>query len=47
MDITVKVRDVFMGVLEEEEIFELITVLLNVIGDMVASEAMRLSVIVV
>jgi hypothetical protein len=46
-DITVEVRDVFMIIQEKEEIFELVTVPLNVIGDLVVSEFMCLSVIVV
>jgi hypothetical protein len=36
-----------MVILEKEEIFELVTVPLNVIGDLVVSEVMYLSVIVV
>ena len=47
LDITVKVRDVCMVILEKEELFELVTVPSNVISDLVASEVMCLSVIVV
>ena len=47
MDVSVEVRDVFMVILEEKEIFEFVTVSANVIDDLVASEVMRVSVIVV
>jgi hypothetical protein len=47
LDVIVEVRDVFMVILEKEEIFELVTVPSNVIGDLVASEVMCLSVIMV
>ncbi len=47
LDITVEVRDVFMVILEKEEIFELVTVPPDVIGDLVASEVMCLSIIMV
>ena len=47
LDITVRVRDLFMVILKKEEIFELVTVPLNMISDLMAGEIMCLSVIVV
>ncbi len=47
LDVSVEVRDVFVVILEKEKIFELITVPSNVIGDLVVSEVMCLSVIVI
>ena len=47
MDVAVNVRDIFVVILEEKEIFELVTVPPNMIGDLVASEGVRLSVVVV
>ncbi len=47
LDIAVGVSDVFMVILEEEELFELVTVPSNMICDLMAGEIMCLSVIVV
>ena len=47
LDITVRVRDLFMVILKKEEILELVTVPLNMISDLMAGEIMCLSVIVV
>jgi hypothetical protein len=46
MDVTVTVRNVFMVILEKKKIFELVTVPVDVISDMVAGEMCR-SIIVV
>jgi hypothetical protein len=47
MDVTVKVRNVFVVVLEKKKIFELVTVPADVISDLVAREAMCRTIIVV
>jgi hypothetical protein len=47
MDVTFKVRNVFMVILEEEKIFELVTVSANVVSDLMVHEAMCITIIVV
>jgi len=47
LDVAVNVRDILVVILEEKEIFELVAVSPNMIGDLVASEGVRLSVVVV
>jgi hypothetical protein len=47
MDVTAKVRNVFVVVLEKKKIFELVTVPADVISDLVAREAMCRTIIVV
>ncbi len=47
MDVTVKVRNVFVFVLEKKKIFELVTMPVDVISDLVACETMCRTIIVV
>jgi hypothetical protein len=47
MDVTFRVRNVFMVILEEEKIFELVTLSANVVSDLMAREVMCITIIVV
>jgi hypothetical protein len=47
MDVTVKVRNVFVVILEKKKIFELVIVPADLISDLVARETMCRTIIVV